>query len=165
MAITALPVVSDQKFLRDLLPEVAELEGECKKDERAYSIARQATEGDHHQVAQMYAERRVRWSEDMIEEVRQANLREEWAWHVYLCTCDVGNVFGSDKLPIFVFTSGPVGLRRIDLPFGEFLERFGMLNVSVARALRYAVWDMNPEWDQRPVKPQQQKKGEEDPGE
>lgn len=167
MAITALPVVSDRIFLRDLLLEVAALEGECKADKRAYSIARQCTEGDHRQVAQMYSERRVRWTEDSIEEVRDANLRDEWAWHVFLCTCDVGNVYGNDKKPIFKFTSGPIDLRRIDMPFDEFLVRFGMLNTSVARALRYAVWSMNPEWDQRrPVTANAaDKQEEEDPGE
>jgi len=150
--LKALPTVSKRIFLRDMLPEVADMEGKCKEDERAYCIVRQATEGDLHQIAQIYSRRQVRWEDDSVEEIRNTNLRDEWAWQAYLCLCETGNLFRADGSPAFEYTEGSMHTRRIDGAFDEFLKVYGSFDPAVTRAIRLAIWDFNPTWDARPPK-------------
>lgn len=163
MAIKALPTLSDKVLLRDISDEVALLEGECSDDDAAYVIVRQATESDHRQIAQMYSKRKVRWgADDSVEEVRDTNMRDEWAWQCFLCLCEAGNLFAADGSAIFSFTDGPMYERRVEGKFSVFLKRYGVLQSAVTKAMRYAIWDLNPLWD---IRPRPAKEGSEEEGE
>lgn len=150
MAIQALPTVSKVMYLQDLVPELAALEGDCAQDELAYAIVRQGTEADSRVIAQMSAQRRVVWKESEVQELRDANMRDEWAMEVFRCLCEAGNIIDPLGKPIFEFEGGPMHEKHITGTFNEFLERFGLLHPLVTKALRYAVWELNPDWDLRP---------------
>ena len=68
---------------------------------------------------------------------------------VFRCMCDAGNIFGPDGEPLCKFSGGKMHARYVEGTFGEFLKRFGAQDPLVTRALRYAVWGMNPDWDLR----------------
>ncbi len=149
MAIKALPTVSDVIYLQDLVPQIELLEGECPNEEKAYVIVRQATEADSMAIDQMSSERRVVWSENEVQEIRDSRMREVWAMQVFRCMCDAGNIFGPDGEPLCKFSSGKMHARYVEGTFRDFLKSFGAQSPLVTRALRYAAWEMNPDWDLR----------------
>ncbi|HUW12883.1 MAG TPA: hypothetical protein VM537_24360 [Anaerolineae bacterium] len=149
MAIKALPTVSNVLYLQDLVPGIAALEGDCAKEELAYVIVRQGTESDSIAIERMSSERQIVWTDKDVREVRDSRMREQWAMQVFRCMCDAGNITGQDDKAVFEFSGGAIHERFVDGTFGDFLKAYGALNPIVTRALRYAVWEMNPDWDLR----------------
>jgi len=169
MAIKAMPIVSDQVYLSDLLSEyptdeggeltpraqvyrvasdnVAKLEGDCPKDEMAWVIVRQATEQDNMRRADRVAKRTVSWRGEDVSETRDDNLREQWAFEVWLCLCDAGNLLTRDSKPLFRFKGSGNGYQQLDMSFKNFLTAYGSLPSAVTTAMRRAVLDTNPDWD------------------
>ena len=164
MAIKAMPIVSQQVYLSDLLngvypdtnhgktckgmsKEVAELEGDCPKDELAWVVVRQATEQDNMRRAGRVAKRTVQWAGDEVSETRDDNLREQWAYQVWLCLCDTGNISDRDGKPVFQFKDAGKGYTQLDMGFKNFLDAYGSLPSAVTSAMRRAVLNINPDWD------------------
>lgn len=169
MAIKAMPIVSGQVYLSDLLSEyptdeegeltnrakvyksvsdaVAKLEGDCPKDEAAWVIVRQATEQDNIRRADRVANRTVRWAGEDVSETRDDNMREQWAFEVWMCLCDTGNLLTRSGQPLFRFKESTHGYRQLDMNFADFLTAYGSLPSVVTTAMRRAVLDTNPDWD------------------
>jgi len=164
MAIKAMPIVSDRVFLSDLLGgadpatstgqvkaaisrQVAVLEGDCSPDERAWVIVRQATEADNMRRSGRVAKRTVKWGDGGdVEETRDDNLREQWAYEIYLCLCETGNIANYNGEPLFKFKDAG-GYQKVAGGFEQFLKAYGSLPSAVTAAIRRAVLDANSDWD------------------
>ena len=166
--IKAKPIISGQMYLSDLLngehpddvrtkaiqqisDQVAEIEGACLPDERAWVMVRQATEADNMRRAGRVSKRTVRWSGSDVEEVRNDNLREQWALETYMCLTDAGNLESANGDPLFVFKEAGLGYPSLDMTFSEFLAAYGSLPSDVTSAIRRAVLIVNPDWDYWPT--------------
>lgn len=147
MAIKALPIISEPLYLTDLSKQIEEMEKDCPQDERAWVIVRQATEQDNNRRSALRSQVTLRWQDDgTAEEVRDVNMREMWAMEVYLCLCDVGNIFDADDKPLFEFAdAGPY--RKCKGGFDDFKKAYGSLASPVTAALRQAVYKVNSDWD------------------
>jgi len=161
MALKALPTQSDKLFLQNLVPELGPMEGDCGEDNKAWASARQSTEADQRRVSQIYSARTFRYLGPITEETTDANALDEWALHVFLCLTDAGNLLNADGDPLFRFKRGD-NYGVLDMTFAEFQTAFGALHPLITRALRYAVWEINPLWDLRavPEKKEEEKEGE-----
>lgn len=146
MAIRAVPIISDRIFLREISDEVAKLEGDCKKDERAWVIVRQATEADNRERSARYSSSTLMWTDDGVQENRTDNVRERWAHEVFLVLCDAGNILDAKGGPLFKFHKRG-DFNAVDGGFQDFLDSYGRLNSVVATAILRAVYSSNPDWD------------------
>jgi hypothetical protein len=147
MAIQTLPIISEPIYLQDLSERVAQFEANDPEEERAFVIIRQATEADNMRRGSMRSEVIVRWKQDgTSEEVRNTNLRELWAYEVYLTLCDAGNITNEKGDPLFTFiTTGPYG--KIRGGWETFQKVYGSLPSFVTDAIRAAVYKVNPDWN------------------
>lgn len=134
-------------MIKRISDDVAELEGDCQPDERAWVIVRQATEGDNMRRADRVAKRTVKWGDAGVEETRDDNMREQWAFEVYLCLVDAGNITDYAGKSLFKFGDGGQGYRKLDMDFQDFMKAYGTLPSAVTLAIRRAVLETNPDWD------------------
>ena len=160
MAISTVPVISDQVFLGDASPAVGKLEKNSGPDEKAWIRVRQATEQDAMILEGSLPETRIEYVDEIDPvtrtpvrraiETRDDRVRNRFAMQVYLCLVDAGNITGDDDKPLFEFDDG-VNYAKVKGGFQSFLEAFGQLPSIVALAMRDVVYDHNPHWDWRSI--------------
>ncbi len=146
MAIRAVATVSPQIYLCDISEKVKELEGDCKKDERAWVIVRQGTEGDDIALQELRSRSALRWDDGSPEETRQWNALEARAVASHRTMCDAGNIYGPEDKPLFSFETGKYHSRN-KMVFSEFLEAWGSLQPDVVDAVLTAILSLNPQWE------------------
>lgn len=158
MAISTVPVISDQVYLGDASPAVRKLEKNSGPDEKAWIRVRQATEQDAMILESSLPETRIEYVDEIDPttrtpvrraiETRDDRVRNRFAMQVWLCLVDTGNINNAEGKPLFEFEDGP-NYAKLTGGFQQFLEAFGQLPSIVALAMRDVVYDHNPHWDWR----------------
>jgi len=143
--IETKPIISDKLYLSELSERVAKIEGDCAKTDKAWVIVRQATEGDNLRRADRRADSVVEWQRDGVaREKRRDNIRDTWAYEVYLTLCDAGNINANGK-PLFTFEDAG-DYTKIKGGFQNFLTAYGQLPSVVTASILRAVYKINPDW-------------------
>lgn len=158
MAIMTVPVVSEPVYLSDISPVVAKLEKKCPKAERAWVQVRQATEQDSMMLESSIPDTRYEYLDEVgpngrpirkTIETRDERVRDRFAMQVWLCLCGAGNI-DTPTGPLFKFRDAG-DYHKFDGDFNGFLKVWGLLQSSVAMAIRDVVYNHNPHWDWRPI--------------
>lgn len=148
MAIKTAPIFKTV-YLGELDPRVAELEGDCLQEERAWVKVRQATEADNMEISALTSKQKLTYTKSgATEQEQDFNPREIRAMEVFKCLVDIGNIFADDegKVPLFKFESHG-SYSKVAGGFQRFKEAYGSLPAVVTAAMLRAVYSVNPGWD------------------
>ncbi len=147
MTIKTAPIFSGKVYLGDISPDVKDLEGDCADDERAWIMARQATEADNMNLNAFAQGGRTIWTDDGVEQRNAVTQSEIRVYEVFLTLTDAGN-FDDDKTGKELLQFATIGsYNKVAGEFQEFKERYGTLPRMATSAVSRAIYTVNPDWD------------------
>jgi hypothetical protein len=149
MALSTVPIVSGQIYLRDLSDTLKALEGKCKDEHRAWVMIRQATEGDVAAIELVRGKGTVVHGQDgsttEMYDRDTSHVRKEQFKRTVV---GVGNISDAAGSELFKFKAGP-NYAVLDMTDDEFSEAYDALPRPVTNAFGLAILESNPQWDLR----------------
>jgi len=148
MALSANhPVVSKPLYLQDIEPIIKLMEHvdgrECPREQQAYVIIRQPTEGDMMRLNELSRSNTIEYAADGSVRTTARNVDERDSWRVHLCLAGIGNIHDSSgDGPIFQFENAG-GYERIKGSYDEFMKQWRTLPDIVSSTIIYLVTNAN----------------------